>query len=141
MIELLNVIFDFLEMIPHSAAMFLLTGVVVFLYRTQMTVNKHFREFEKDVNERFQNGVTNFELINENLDNIEDHFVQVHEEMRSVYKMVLKDIIYNESMDLMERQDAYEEYIGLGGNGFVQRYYNQKLKAKIEKYIDEGHIR
>jgi hypothetical protein len=54
--------------------------------------------------------------------------------------MVLKDIIYNDAMDYFERQEAYDEYLFNGGNGFTERYYENVLKPQIEKHIKEGSI-
>lgn len=135
MVELIQLIFEFLESIPGNAALVLLSGVILYLVRYQDKVNKRN-------DEKFKSGATNFIMIDTHFTEIkqafsknDDQFAVLHEQLKNVHKMVLKDIIYNDSMDPMERQDAYDEYLRLGGNGFTQRYYENILKAKVESHI------
>ena len=51
--------------------------------------------------------------------------------------MVLKNTIYNESMDLFERVAAYDEYIRLEGNGITKRYYDNVLKPEVDERLKE----
>lgn len=99
-------------------------------------------------NERFDKGVTNFELIAKSFEDVkeafkrnDDQFTILHEQIKSVHKMVLKNTIYNDSMDFFERQEAYDEYVRLGGNGLTQRYYETVLKPKIEEHIKQGNVK
>lgn len=143
MIELFGIIMTFLNSIPTNAAMLLLIGIVGWLIKYQSKKND-------EVDKRLASGVTNFSMINNHFEDVkseareaanktEAQFAVLHEQLKSVHKMVLKDIIYNDLMDYFERQDAYDEYIHLGGNGFTQRYYENILKPKIEAHIKEGN--
>lgn len=135
MVELIQIIFKFLESIPVNAALVLLVGIILYLVRYQDKINKH-------TDERFKSGTSNFIMIGQHFEDMktafqrnDEQFVVLHEQIKNVHKMVLKNIIYNDSMNPMERQEAYDEYIRLGGNGFTQRYYENILKAKVEEHI------
>ena len=141
MTEILEAIFKALEFIPYNVSMIIVSALIIYFVRAQNKINEHFYKWEQEAREKLHKGATNFQMIDERFTGVEEHFEQVHDEMKSIYKMVLKDIIYNATMDLMERHDAYEEYISLGGNGFVRAYYERKIKPEVEEYIKDGHIR
>lgn len=141
MTELIDIIMQFLNVIPTNAAMLLIVGIIAWLVKHQSRVNMH-------TNERFDKGVTNFELIAKSFEDVkeafkrnDDQFTILHEQIKSVHKMVLKNTIYNDSMDFFERQEAYDEYVRLGGNGLTQRYYETVLKPKIEEHIKQGNVK
>lgn len=143
MIELFTLFLNFLNSIPTNAAMVLILGIIGWMIRYQHKINK-----END--KKFSSGVNNFTMINDHFEDVkkeakqaaevtELQFAVLHEQLKELHKMVLKDIIYNDSVDYHERQAAYDEYLLLGGNGFTQRYYENILKPKIEQYMKEGN--
>lgn len=143
MIELFSIFMNFLNSIPTNAAMVLILGIIGWLIKYQDGINK-------ENTKKFASGTTNFTMINEHFEDVkkeakqaaevtELQFAVLHEQLKELHKMVLKDIIYNDSIDFYERQAAYDEYILLGGNGFTERYYENVLRPKIEQHIREGN--
>ena len=50
---------------------------------------------------------------------------------------MLKDTILNDKLTIEERIIAGDEYVKLGGNGFVKEVYHTLLK-KVEKEYERG---
>lgn len=143
MIELFTIIMNFLNSIPTNAAMILILGIIGWLIKYQDGINK-------ENTKKFASGANNFTMINEHFEDVkketkqaaevtELQFAVLHEQLKELHKMVLKDIIYNDSIDYYDRQAAFDEYIQLGGNGFTERYYENVLRPKIEEHIREGN--
>lgn len=141
MVEFLQIVFKFIEQIPTSAALLLISGIILLLFKEQQKNNKALNEHTTEEEKRFQAIEDRLSTLEDKFGEVEGHFVQVHEEVKDVHRMVLKETVYNDSMDFFERQEAYDEYISLGGNGFTKRYYENVLRPKIEEHIKEGNKR
>lgn len=134
MAELLKELLALLELVPTNVALTVLSIVLIYIVKRQDKVNSNIMDKFKANDEKFNKGSNNFILIDENLRRIHEHFKQVHEENNYLTKMVLKDIIYNESIDPHERQDAYDQYVKLGGNGQVKLYYQNVLEPLVREH-------
>lgn len=141
MIELFEIIKTFLDSIPPSASTILVGGILLWAIKCQNQINKENME-------KFRSGVTNFTMINQHFEevreetkaaasNTEAQLTLLQEQIKEVHKMVLKNTIYNESMDLFERVAAYDEYIRLEGNGITKRYYDNVLKPEVDERLRE----
>lgn len=135
--EFLDLIVAFFKALPPTAVDALLVGLLAWFIKYQLGINKV-------TDDRFKHGTTNFEMIDKHFEKVDDSFMEVganfemiHLQVKGVHKMVLKNIIYNDSLDLFERLEAYDEYIGLGGNGFTHAYYENHLKPLLEDRLKE----
>ena len=61
---------------------------------------------------------------------------EIKEKQEKTELYVLKDTILNEKLSIEERILAGDEYVKLGGNGFVQEVYHTLLQ-KVEKEYEE----
>lgn len=61
---------------------------------------------------------------------------EIKEKQEKTELYVLKDTILNEKLSIEERILAGDEYVKLGGNGFVKEVYHALLK-KVEKEYEE----
>lgn len=148
MVELLEELYKLLQQVPLSVAIFATDVIIIFIVREQLKVNKKHQEFQQSTEKRLQSGTTNFSMIDNHFLKISEHFNKIHDEMQAmvrtvnrrtdrIEKAVLKDIIYNESMELSERQEAYDQYVGLGENGMVKEYYHAKLLPLIKECVEK----
>ena len=135
MAELLKELLALLELVPTNVALTVLSIVLIYIVKRQDKVNSNIMDKFKTNDEKFNKGSNNFILIDENLRKIHEHFKQVHDDTNYLTKMVLKDIIYNESIDPHERQDAYDQYVALGGNGQIKLYYQNVLEPLVREHI------
>jgi hypothetical protein len=134
MAELLKELLGLLELVPTNVALTALIITIIFTVKRQDKVNSSIMDKFKVNDEMFSKGSSNFKLIDDNLLKIHEHFKRVHEDTDYLTKMVLKDIIYNESIDPHERQDAYDQYVKLGGNGQVKLYYQNVLEPLVREH-------
>lgn len=148
MVELIQELFKIIQLVPTNVAFMFFAAIIVFLVREQMKINKDNNDFEKKTEERLQSGSNNFEMIDNHFFKISEHFNKIENQIKegnddikknmdAMHRMILKDIIYNDSMDLHERQEAYDKYVALGGNGMVKQYYEQVLLPKVKKHINK----
>lgn len=135
MVEVIQLIFDFLEVIPTNAAFVLLFGVLIFWMKRQEKKNKVVEDYIKIAEDKFSKGASNFKMIDDHFLSVHRHFEKVHEENRDNRIDTLKNIIYNEAIDPHERQNAYDSYVGLGGNGLVQKYYEARLEPIVREHL------
>ena len=61
---------------------------------------------------------------------------EIKEKQEKTELYILKDTILNEKLSIEERILAGDEYVKLGGNGFVKEVYHALLK-KVEKEYEE----
>lgn len=134
MAELLKELLGLLELVPTNVALTALIITIIFTIKRQDKINNSIMDKFRVNDEKFNKGSSNFKLIDDNLLKIHEHFKRVHEDTNYLTKMVLKDIIYNESINLHERQDAYDQYIRLGGNGQVKLYYQNVLEPLVREH-------
>lgn len=148
MVELIQELFKVIQLVPTNVAFMIFGAIVVYLYREQNKIVKDNNEFKQQTEKRFQSGTSNFEMIDHHFLKVSEHFNKIEDQIKegnteirvnmdAMHRMILKDIIYNESMDPHERQEAYDKYVELGGNGMVKQYYKQVLLPKVKKYIDK----
>ena len=62
---------------------------------------------------------------------------EIKEKQEKTELYVLKDTILNDKLTIEERISAGDEYVKLGGNGFVKEVYHTLLK-KVEKEYEGG---
>ena len=62
---------------------------------------------------------------------------EIKEKQEKTELYVLKDTILNDKLTIEERITAGDEYVKLGGNGFVKEVYHTLLK-KVEKEYEGG---
>jgi len=141
MLELIQVILDFLKLIPTQAALVLIIGLIGLLFKGQKKIGDALDKHTAEEELRFASIEDRLSVLEKRFVDVEEHFLRVHEEVLDVHRMVLKETVYNDSMDFFERQEAYDEYIALGGNGFTKRYYENILRPQIEEHIKEGNKR
>lgn len=137
MIELLAQIIKLLEQVPSNVAIIAFGFIMIFMLRRQEAING-----END--RKFRSGASNFQMIDNHFLKISEHFNKMHKEIQDVTvnfdkrmdlleKMILKDIIYNDSIDITERQEAYERYIQVGGNGQTEMFYEKRIRPLLEE--------
>ncbi|XAM45301.1 hypothetical protein TPDSL_18080 [Terrisporobacter petrolearius] len=71
--------------------------------------------------------------IEKRFDKIDSHFENIDENLNKNTLMTLKLVILNDKLSLDERISAGEEYINLGGNGFVKSYYEKLVERKLQE--------
>ena len=70
----------------------------------------------------------------EKYDKIEDKFEKINETMRINTIHLLKIAVLDEDLPITDRIHAGEEYIALGGNGFIKKKYEKLLEEYERKY-------
>lgn len=134
MTELISELFSLLDQIPVNFAIGVLGLVIIFIVKRQDKMNKTFLNYMKEADEKFAKGSTNFKMIDDHFLSVHKHFNTLHEENRYSSKINLKNIIYNESIDPHERQEAYDDYVARGGNGTVKIYYETVLEPLVREH-------
>ena len=148
MTELLQELFNIIQLVPTNVAFMLFAAIIIFLVKGQMTINKENNDFKKKTESRLNQGANNFEMIDAHFLKVSEHFNKIETQIKegndtikvnmdAMHRMILKDIIYNDTMDIHERQEAYDKYVALGGNGMTKEYYKRVLLPLVQKHIDE----
>ena len=70
----------------------------------------------------------------EKYDKIEEKFEMINKTMRTNTIHLLKIAVLDENLPLTDRIHAGEEYIALGGNGFIKKKYEKLLEEYEQKY-------
>ena len=71
--------------------------------------------------------------IEKRFDRIDTHFKNIDENLNKNTVMTLKLVIMDEKLSLDERISAGEQYVQLGGNGFVKSYCEKLVDKKLEE--------
>lgn len=94
-------------------------AIVGYLYYKTNRDNKE----HQDILNRLRDGDNRFDTIDRNL--------------RKITLITMKQEIMNDSFPVNDRERAYRQYKDLGGNGYMDTYYNKVLKPQIEKELLE----
>lgn len=64
-------------------------------------------------------------------------FNSIEKNLRKITLITMKQEIMNDNFPLNDRERAYRQYKELGGNGYMDTYYNKVLKPLIAEEILE----
>lgn len=71
--------------------------------------------------------------IEKRFDKIDLHFEKIDNNLNKNTIMTLKSVILDERLSLDERISAGEQYVQLGGNGFIKSYYEKLVDKKLKE--------
>lgn len=71
--------------------------------------------------------------IEKRFDKIDSHFEKIDNNLNKNTVMTLKSVILDERLSLDERISAGEQYVQLGGNGFIKSYYEKLVEMKLKE--------